>query len=317
MPMSLELVEADPEGGFHHPYFLAVPETTHDRAAILVEPTNMPGPTDDVAAHLAEARRRAAGGFGRRVAAELGVPFLHPVFPRPATAPVDWTHYTHQLDAETLSIREGPLARIDRQLRRMVADARARLANDSVAVRERFLLNGFSASGTFANRFAALHPEAVLAVTAGGFNGMAILPEVEAEVPVEALSPRRLEYPVGVADLEELTGEPFDIEAFRRVTQFLYLGADDDNDPLLYPDAWTAPEIRATAVLVYGEDIHEERLPRCRESYEAAGVDAVFRRYHGVGHDPGPAFDDVVTVHRNRLAGAPFEAIADAVGPTD
>lgn len=313
--MTVTLVDADPDAGFNYPYYLHVPDGagTDEPTAILVEPTNAPGASDDFDFFLELAQRRAAGGFGRRVADELSVPFLHPVFPRPFEEPVDWTHYTHSLDVETMRIRDGPLERIDRQLLEMVAHAADELAERGITVRDRFSMNGFSAAGKFVNRFAALHPDALISVTAGGINGTAILPipgvDVEslkhpldlADVTgVERLS---LNYHVGVADLEAVTGRPFDLEAFRSVNQFLYLGEDDDNDALLHPDAWTGPELRLSAVLTYGEDIHDDRFPTCKAIYEDVGAAAVFRTYEDAGHTPEPAFDDVVEFHRRSLAG--------------
>jgi hypothetical protein len=313
--MTLERIEAETERGFAYPYYLHAPADTMSisRPPILVEPPNMPGPSDDFEAHLAEAERRAEGGFGRQIADELGLPLLHPVFPRPVSEPVDWTHYTHSLDRETLHLEEGSLERIDRQLLAMVADARERLADRGLEVRERVCMNGFSASGTFANRFAALHPEHLLSVSAGGLNGMAILPIEEYDFPFEWMADRPVNYPVGVADIGDLTGEPFDREAFCRVNQFLYMGGEDDSDTLLYPDAWTDPDIRSTAIVVYGEDIHDDRFPRCAASYEEAAANAVFRVYPDAGHDPNAAKADIVAFHRRSIAGEDFEAVRAAV----
>ena len=310
------LIDAVPPAGFNYPYYLYVPDEPVGELAVpvLVEPTNMPGPTDDFEAHLGESERRVTGGICRRIVDRLGVPLVHPVFPRPVSDPVDWTHYTHSLCRETMSLDETPLANIDEQLLAMVDDARHRLDDHGIETRERFALNGFSGSGTFANRFAALHPARVLSVSAGGINGMAILPVEEAEVPVEFTDRRRLTYPVGIADLEELTGSPFDRDAFRAVPQFLYLGSDDQRDPLRYPDAWTGVEERASAILVYGDDIHDDRFPTCRQIYADEGVSAVFRVYDGVGHDPGPALDDIVAFHRHCMIGDDIEAIRRSVG---
>ncbi|PSP52083.1 hypothetical protein BRC60_01015 [Halobacteriales archaeon QH_1_68_42] len=88
------------------------------------------------------------------------------------------------------------------------------------------------------NRFAALHPERVLSVTAGGLNEMALLPVEGADPPVAAVTGGVLPYPVGIGDVEALPGDPVDRSAFLEVTQFLYLGGEDDNDTLLYPDAF-------------------------------------------------------------------------------
>jgi dienelactone hydrolase len=303
------LIDADPDRGFEYPYYLAVPDSAVERAAtgggarpILVEPHNVGGRVDEFDRHLQLARRRAEEQVGRRVAEELAAPMLVPVFPRPFDSSAgDWTHMVYMLCAETMRVESGPLERVDRQLLAMVDDARRRLADRGLSVPEDVLLNGFSSTGNFVNRFAALHPDRVRSVSAGGVNGMAILPEETAQL--RAFGEQALEYPVGIADVEALTGEPFDPEAFREVYQFLYVGGDDDKDALLWPDAWTDPWRRGLAVLRYGEDVHEERFPRCEASYERFGANAVFRVYEGVGHEPGPAFDDVVAFHERALAG--------------
>lgn len=314
--MGSRLIDAEPSAGFNYPYYLCVPEEPANGTAVpvLVEPTNMPGPTDDFEAHLNVAEQQVAGGICRRIADRLGVPLVHPVFPRPVSDPVDWTVYTHSLCRETLSLDETPLANIDEQLLAMVEHARQRLEGHGIETPEQFMMNGFSASGTFANRFTALHPSKVLSVSAGGFNGMAILPVEEAEVPLEFIERRRLTYPVGVADLEEVTGSPFDRDAFRSVPQFLYLGSEDQSDTLRYPDAWTGVEERASAILVYGDDIHDDRFPTCRRFYAEQNVSAVFRVYDGVGHDPRPALDDIVAFHRHCMAGDDIETIRRSVG---
>lgn len=314
--MAVDLVDADPDAGFNYPYYLHVSDSvaSDTPVPILVETTNMPGQTDDFDAHLDEAERRASNGFGRRIADELTLPFLHPVFPRPVSDPVDWTHYTHSLDAETLRIDNSPLERIDLQLLRMVADARSRVSERGIPTMDRFIINGFSASARFANRFSALHPENLISVSAGGLDGTMILPIEEAEIPVDWVDSAELNYPVGTANIEELTGEPFDLDAFRDVHQFLYLGEDDEKDTLLYPDAWTEPKIRGIAVSVYGEDIHEERFPYCKAVYEEVDVSAVFRQYEETGHDPTPAIEDVVEFHERSLAGDDIESIRADLG---
>ncbi len=311
------LVEARPECGFQYPYYLSVPEGFEDaeQRPILVEPHNVDGPIECFSEHLDLARQRIEGGSGRRIADELGSPFLIPVFPRPFEEPVDWTHLIHMLDAETMQIEDGPLARVDLQLLSMVDDARKRLADWGCTVDEDVMLNGFSSSGAFVNRFVALHPDRICSVSAGGTNGLLILPRTRAEVRV--VGERALEYPVGVANVEELTGEPFDLEAFCAVDQFIYMGADDDKDALLYPDAWTDPELRASAILVYGEDIHEERFPHCQSVYEDVGVNAVFRVYENVGHTPKPAEPDIVEFHERSLADEDITSIPPEPGHRD
>lgn len=306
------LVEANPERGFNYPYYLAVPGgIDDDPRPILVEPHNVGEQVEELERHLELARQRIENKSVRHISEELGAPILIPVFPRPAEDPVDWTHMIHMLCAKTMQIDEGPLERVDRQLLAMIDDARDRLADRGLSVPEEVMLNGFSSQAAFVNRFAALHPDRVCSVSAGGINGLAILPQETADV--RGFGERSLNYPVGIANIEELTGEPFDEQTFCDLHQFIYLGSDDDRDALLYPDAWTDPELRATAVLTYGEDIHEERFPHCQEAYEEVDANAVFRVYEGVGHTPEPALDDIVTFHERSLAGDDIESIREGL----
>ncbi|MGQ4556182.1 PKD domain-containing protein [Halobellus sp. GM3] len=302
-------VDADPDAGFEYPYYLYAPSRAEsDRdPPILVEPNNTGTSTDEFGEHESAVERRMDGGLTRRLADRIGVPLLMPVFPRPRSDPVDWRHYTHQLDRETIQIDGGPLERIDRQLLRMVEDATRRLADASYPVRERIALNGFSASGNFVDRFAVLHPDRVLSVTAGGLNGMTLLPLSEAEG-------RTLNYHVGIADVEEFTGKPVDLDALGEVNQLLYMGSEDDNDTIPYEDAWTDDELRQTALEVYGDDMIEERFPFCQSAYEEAGVSAQFRVYDGAGHTPRPAVDDIVEFHRRSIEGEDVGAFGQQLG---
>ena len=177
----------------------------------------------------------------------------------------------------------------------MVEDARERLTERDWRIDERFALNGFSASATFTTRFATLHPDRVSSVSAGGLNGMGTLPipQIEATALEHAdiatilgSETLTLDYPVGIADLAEITGEPFDLDAFRTVDRFLYMGGEDRRDSLLYPDAWTDTDLRAQAILTYGEDVHGDRFTRCAEVYEEVGAPAVFGPSTASATDP-------------------------------
>lgn len=292
--------DSDP---FNYPYYLSVPPTETERERpLLVQPNNTGTATDDFDTHRRAARRDAESGFPRLLSDELGVPLLVPVFPRPESAPVDWRHYVHQLDTETMHISDGPLERVDRQLIGMIEDARDRL-DDELPIGEQVMLNGYSASGNFVNRFTILHPELVTSVTAGGVNGMVTLPRSEADG-------QTLNYQLGVADLEDLTGSPFDLAAFRAVDQYIYMGAADENDTLQADDAWNEQQ-RALARAVYGEDMQADRFPFCESVYQGAGASAEFRLYDGVGHTVTEAIErDVIEFHRQH-GGIP-EEVTDA-----
>jgi pimeloyl-ACP methyl ester carboxylesterase len=317
-----KLIKANPEAGFEYPYYLYAPDKesgaagkTGSAVPILVEPNNTGLASDDLAPHRKNAKRQIERGMSRLLADSLGVPVVKPVFPRPVSDPVDWTHYVHSLDLETMQIEKGPLRRVDRQLLRMVEDARKRLREAGYDLREGIMLNGFSGSGVFANRFAALHPEEVISVTAGGIGGMPILPfsEIATRHPIVKGDTYPLGYQIGTVGIEDLTGEPFDREAFLGVRQFLYVGGKDENDPLPYPDAYTKKETRMAALLAYRTDMQEQRFPRAKAAYKAAGAKAVFRIYEGVGHKPAPA-EDLLAFHRRALQGDSIEAVRADLG---
>lgn len=298
----ITFVPANGEAGFNYPYYLYTPKTTTDgERPLLVQTNNTPTHADDFEKHKQFAEDAVRGGFARAVSDELRVPLLVPVFPRPKSEPVTWRQDIHQLDTETMHIAEGPLERVDRQLLRMVADAKDRLAESPYPVSDRIIMNGFSASGLFANRFTALHPDRVQSVTAGGVNGMPILPISEARG-------HTLNYQIGIADVESLVGEPFDLERFRAVDQFIYLGENDENDTLPYDDSWSQ-EQRSIATDVYGEDMQEDRFPYAESVYEEVGAAAEFKIYEGVGHRvTREILGDVVAFHKRSARGLTEDA---------
>jgi hypothetical protein len=309
--MDVTFLDADPDAGFNYPYYLFAPSISgndDDRGPpILVHPNNTGTSTDEFEEHRRDAERTIRRGTTRRLADELRVPMLVPVFPRPRSDPVDGNHYTHQLDRETLQIDSGPLERIDLQLLRMVEDAQRRLANQSYPVRDEIIMDGFSASGNLVDRFTVLHPDRVLSVTAGGLNGMALLPLTEA-------NGHTLNYHVGIADVEDLTGDAVALDVLDDVNQFLYMGGRDGNDTIPFSDAWTSDELRQVALDVYGEDMVEERFPFSQSAYEQAGIDAQFRVYDGAGHTPRPAFEDLVEFHKRSIEGEVVDNFGQELG---
>ena len=296
------LVSPDESDPFNYPYFLYAPRiNTDEERPLLVQPNNTGTSTDNFEKHRQEARKDIERGYPRLIGDELGVPILVPVFPRPASEPVDWRHYVHQLDTETMHVSTGPLERVDRQLVGMIEDAQDRLSDD-IPLTDQVMLNGYSASGNFVNRFAILHPELVTSVTAGGVNGMVTLPITEAQG-------HTLNYQIGVADIEKITGNPFDVEEFCDIDQYVYMGAEDENDTLPARDAWSE-EQREIAREVYGEDMQDDRLPYCESVYDDVGASAEFRLYEGVGHTVTEAMErDVIEFHREH-AGIPDDDAA-------
>lgn len=268
-------IEANDNKGFYTEYYLFIPDTLNqsDHRFLLVEMNNTGFADDNHQKHIDAAHNTVRFGQANRIAQKLGVPLLVPCFDRPET---NWKMYTHALDRDTLLCNEGPLARIDEQLLAMIADARIVLADKNIQIADKILLNGFSASGSFANRFTALYPEKVAGTAAGGINSMAIL-------PIESRNGRELIYPVGVSDLMEAAGLEFHLQAFASVPQYYYMGKDDDNDALPYDDAYSDLE-REIVKEVLDEDMGI-RWESCKNLYESQGIHAEFHTYQGIGHE--------------------------------
>lgn len=268
-------IDASYDKGFYTEYYLFVPDTMKalDSTFLLVEPNNTGFVDDSHKSHVDAAYNIIRFGQANRIARELGIPLLVPCFDRPAS---DWERYTHALDRDTLLYSEGEFNRIDQQLLAMIEDSSHLLADKGIQIQDKILMNGFSASGSFVNRFTALYPEKVAAVAAGGINSMVIL-------PVRSMYDLELIYPVGVADIEDIANIDFQLQRFASVPQYYYMGDADKNDSLPYDDAYSRLE-REIIIEVLGQDMNA-RWENCKKLYEGQLIQAQFITYHGVGHE--------------------------------
>lgn len=275
--LRLQRFEADPANGYFADFYLYISAGARAAArnnrvvTLLVQPNNSGINSDDLGVHRRDAWWT---GFERRsIADELGVVLLVPAFIRPAE---DWQIYTHALDRDSLRTERADLRRIDLQLIAMIEEARAELASRGIQTDERILIQGFSASGMFANRFTMLHPERVKAATIGSPGGWPT-------APVASVQGEQLPYPAGVSDLEQLTDIPFDALAYNAVPQLIYMGSADENDALDYTDAWE-PEHAQLVNRLFGTD-PLARWEAARLIYQQSGANAQFLLIDGVGHD--------------------------------
>ena len=246
-------------------------------------PNNTGFATDDLPFLRASGLCEIAQRLG--MADRLGVPLLVPLFPRPAVPSEAENLYLHALTRASLTTQVPAFRRVDLQLVAMMGDARNGLAHAGIAVSSRVLLTGFSAAGSFVNRFALLHPEQVLAVASGSPGGWPTAPVAEAAG--EALT-----WPVGIADVEALTGKALDLRSLKKVAWFFFLGNQDRNDAVPFRDSFSKSQ-ESIIFRLFGT----EPVPRWKEAerlYKAPGLDARFRLYPGVGHVMSPEMDSEV-----------------------
>ncbi|HEX3476310.1 MAG TPA: hypothetical protein VHT91_14895 [Kofleriaceae bacterium] len=299
---------AEPARGFAWPYLLIVPSATDappagappapearrpaGAASLLVVLPNTGFATEDLDLLRAGTTCHVAAQLA--LADRLGTPVLAPLFPRPVAPPPAGDLYLHALSRASLEARDARLARVDLQLIAMLDHAAQRLAAQGHPVQPRVLITGFSASGSFANRFAVLHPDRVLAAAVGSPGGWPV-------APLASLGGDALPYPVGIADVDALTGAPVDLAALRRVHFLFLLGDADANDAVPYRDAFTAAD-EALIMRRFGKT-PVARWDAARRLYDAAGLQARYQLYRGVGHMMSPDMKaDVEAMFRAALA---------------
>lgn len=289
-------VKSDPDSGFHWPYYLSVSQVARERGQkgevvhILVVPNNSGRTSEDLSyqeEHLVEAIDRNYAPL----ADALGTVLLSPVFPRPSSHP---DLYTHALDRDSLTTNLPGLERLDLQLIAMVDDATQRLESRGWKVGGKILIVGFSASGMFANRFTFLHPGHVLAAAIGSPGGWPI-------APVEAFRNRRLRYPIGIGDVEELIGRPIDLAELRKVPLLIFMGDRDENDSVDYHDGYEERDRQLIDRLFGSRPV--ERWDDAEALYQSAGLQAEFKLYPGIAHVMSPDMIRDVTGFLKRNCG--------------
>jgi len=309
----ITFVEARKDKGFNYGYFYYIPSSIQNQSKkyLLVEPNNSPYANDDLDYH-----KEMAQGTMQYVqlnfSSKIGCATLVPVFPRPdviESNPYSFDPETLKMDPAELYVHaltryvlqqekdgdHGDLVRVDLQLIKIIEDLMEKCESAGIKLEAKFLMDGFSASGNFVNRFTAIHPELVQAVVSGGVNCMPIL-------PADTKDDNRLIYPVGIADLEELTGAPFNLEQYKKVPQFIYMGAEDNNDTYPYDTCFGSKE-RSIIKAVLGEDLHGRWQPSIN-IYEEQGCSAViFKKYPGVGHTSNNSGiqNDVIAFLKNNM----------------
>lgn len=274
--------------GFHWPYLLLVPSVVTSKH-LLVRPNNTGFETVDL--ELLRASASCELAQTSVLAQKLGTPVLMPLFPRPPEV------YLHALTRAALETKVAENQRVDLQLVAMIDDARQRLAQKGVALDEQVLLEGFSASGSFVDRFTLLHPERVLAVAVGSPGGWPT-------APVRNVGAVALPYPVGLGEVDALTGQPVPaVERLKQVSWFFFLGDRDENDAVVYRDSFSkADELLITQRFGIKP---VARWPAAEKLNRAAGLDAQFKLYAGVGHSVTPEMEaDLEAFFRRALQSA-------------
>ncbi|MGF7059694.1 alpha/beta hydrolase family protein [Brassicibacter mesophilus] len=265
------------EGGkYYWPYYVYISNGVKQKLEkgenvnILVLPNNSMGVSDNMSRHEMYSIFHAL--VGHIMFGDLNTIILVPIFPRPQK---EFLIYTHALDRDVMVTDIKELQRLDLQLIAMIDEVRGR--NEKWKINKKVLMWGFSASGMFTNRFTLLHPDRVLASVVGSPGGWPI-------APVKEWQGKLLRYPIGIGDFYKITGAQFDLDTYKNVPQFLFLGENDTNDSVPYDDSYDNEDEKLINKLFGYEPI--KRWEYAEKIYKEVEIDAKFKVYKGVGHRP-------------------------------
>ncbi len=266
-------IESAPESGFESGYFLSVPAGECSGKRLGVFPNNTYGAFElgPAALKLDPDDYETYQQFRSYVAefASLDLPVITPAFPRYSDV------FTHAMTRQTFLTEVELASRVDLQTLAMVDDALDKLAQKGCHLDRKVVGYGFSAAGNFVTRLAALHPDRVAAVWAGGMSAMPIL-------PIDHLQDEMATYPVGVGDMEALAGQAFDAEAFRQVGIYILQGAADDGDAISFRDSYSQSQEQLVMGL-WGDDLLV-RGQATADIYADAVDDFTYQLVPGLGH---------------------------------
>lgn len=287
----LYLCDKNKKDGFNFPYTLFIPDGIDSYTSLIVEGANTGKSRKNVYEAINDVIENC---MNREIIVsnnETNFPILTPCFPRIHTDE-DGAIYTHMLTSKALCYEKNGLKRIDIQLLNMINNAWQKLQEIEIFCDKKVIIDGFSASAKFANRFAILHPEIVKLVIAGACSGTGV-------IPLREINGETLLYPVGCGNIN-ITDEQ--IEQFKQIKQFYYMGSLDpaSNDPFgmneygkLISESSITMEEAMQLYKYVGKKMLPDRWQAIQNLYLHLGVDATFKTYDGVVHTPISATDDI------------------------
>lgn len=195
--------------------------------------------------------------------------------------------YYQQLARKCFTESDRKYERCDVLVRETIQDAQKKLEELSgKKVSDKIVLNGYSTSGVFAQRFAMIHPEMISKAIIGGAAGSIPIPTEE------------LGYPLGTKDFEKLFGKKFNEESYRKIEFAYYVGEfeakeksnrRDENGNIVpmhdmsYLSESVPEDIGAQYRNIFGKDLNE-RFIKVVEWYKKNGYKIVGKIYKDANH---------------------------------
>ena len=258
-----------PSGSIHIPSILAIPLVDEINTEFVMESNNFEtGDLRKIISQGSDTAIRLA-----KLTSEKPSPIVIPLLPSYREGP-----YYQQLSAECFNLPESDRNyRIDNQVVQLIENAKNILNNEfGIQMSDKIFLNGYSASGVFAQRFALLHPEIIDTVCIGGASG-------SIPIPTDDLS-----YPLGIKDYEKITGKKFDMQSYLDIKFRYYVGeletinkasdrTDDDGNlapmhDMSYFDRSVPHEVGKLQRQLLGKDLFK-RAKNAVDKLKSMGID--------------------------------------------
>ncbi len=296
-----------PNGNIHSPSLLIVPLTGTINNQLIVE-------TNNLETNILENLIDQAGKTANRLAKETSscpAPILIPILPSYRVGP-----YYQQLSAECFDVpKENPDYRIDEQVVGMINNAKYILSNEfGLQPEDKIFLNGYSASGVFAQRFSLLHPEMVETVCIGGASGSIPLPT------------SKLDYPLGIKNYEQITGNEFDMDSYSQIKFRYYVGeletinkaqdrTDDEGNlapmhDMSYFDRSVPTEVGEEQRKLLGKDLFA-RAEKTVDILKELGLDILHKVIAGRAHNNKPNAKGVNELGEQFITNVYNESVAE------
>ncbi len=206
------------------------------------------------------------------------------------------------LSSNALFCTDEQFSRIDIQIINMMDDLKERLEKNNINIDSKVIVEGFSATAKFANRFTLLHPEIVKLCIAGAIGGCLTL-------PIREIEKENLIYPVGIGNIKEITDKK--IKEFKNVKQFYYQSIDDNIDAFISttktsyvpcnPGVIKKDDLKQLYNYL-GRDMLNERFHNTKKIYAQEKVNATFKIYPSGGHSPLVAVEDITALFLQEVA---------------
>lgn len=173
------------------------------------------------------------------------------------------------------------------QINNMIDDCKKFIFNKTkIQIDDKIICHGFSSSAKFVLRFATCYPSKVKLLIAGGFGNQAVIPLEKYKVRDENID---LIYPVGVKDINYITGKQFDEGNFKKMKQFYFIGEQEDsNNDTAFNFRHADENIQEIYKKIFGEN-YQNRFEKLIEIYKELNYENVeFIRYPNYGHSATP-----------------------------